>query len=102
MTALRGEVWRYRPVLDRGRLNLRLVVSADAINDDTRLVTVYAAQMLTEDAGSLLSVRIGEHGWALMTEIERPLKSRLTERMGVATPEEMETVAVALRAVFDL
>jgi mRNA-degrading endonuclease toxin of MazEF toxin-antitoxin module len=102
VTALRGEVWRYRPVLERGDPNLRLVVSANAINQDSRLVTVYAAKVITEDAGSLLSVAIGEHGWALMTEIERPLKSRLLERVGDATPDEIETVSIALRAAFDL
>jgi mRNA-degrading endonuclease toxin of MazEF toxin-antitoxin module len=50
----------------------------------------------------LLAVRIGRHGWALATEIDRPVRKRLTEQLGEATPAEMEQIDSALRAVFDV
>jgi mRNA-degrading endonuclease toxin of MazEF toxin-antitoxin module len=50
----------------------------------------------------LLAVRIGHHGWALATEIDRPVRKRLPEQLGEATPAEMEQIDSALRAVFDV
>jgi len=35
-------------------------------------------------------------------ELDRPLRSRLVERVGAATTDEMESVDHALRALFDL
>lgn len=99
----RGEVWRYRPVVERaGRSPLRLLVSADSVLADSAVVTVYGAQVIDTDPGSLLAVRIGEFGWANVLEIDRPLRSRLEERVGAATSLEMEQVDNALRAAFDL
>lgn len=99
----RGEIWRYEPVINRaGQSTDRLIVSADAINDNDGLPTVYAMQMADTDPGSLLAVRVSGHGWALATAIERPLRKRLIERLGQAGPEEMEQVDNAIRATFDV
>jgi mRNA-degrading endonuclease toxin of MazEF toxin-antitoxin module len=93
----------YNPVIQReGRSNLRLVISADAINANDGLPTMFALHVVSEDPGGLLAVRIGEHGWAFALELDRPLRSRLTEKVGQASGEELEAVDQALRALFDL
>ncbi len=99
----RGEVWRYEPVVARaGRSTLRLIVSADSINADHALPTVYVMQVVPTDPGSLLAVRIGDLGWAFALLLDRPVRKRLTDCVGVATAEEMERVDTALRAAFEL
>ena len=99
----RGEVWRYEPVIARaGQSTLRLVVSADSINADDALPTVYVMQVVETDPGSLLAVRIGDLGWAFALQVDRPVRKRLTDRVGAATVEEMEQVDAALRATLEL
>ena len=99
----RGEVWRYEPVIARaGQSTLRLVVSADSINADDALPTVYVMQVVETDPGSLLAVRIGNLGWAFALLVDRPVRKRLTDRVGAATVEEMEQVDAALRATLEL
>ena len=99
----RGDVWRYEPVIARaGQSTTGLIVSADSINRNEALPVVYVMHVVDSDPSSLLAVRIGEHGWALATEIDRPLRKRLTDKLGEATAEEMDQVDTALRAVFDL
>ena len=46
--------------------------------------------------------RVGGAGWAVATLIERTLKSRMSEQVGIATAEEMEQVDIALRAALSL
>jgi len=99
----RGDVVIYNPVIQReGRSNLRLVVSADAINANDGLPTVFAMHVVSEDPGGLFAVRIGEHGWAFAMELDRPLRSRLTQKVGQASTDEMDTIDQALRALFNL
>ena len=99
----RGEVWRYEPVIARvGQSTTRLIVSADSVNRNDALPVVYVMHVVDSDPASLLAVRIGEQGWALATEIDRPVRKRLTEKLGEATTAEMEQIDNALRAVFDL
>jgi mRNA-degrading endonuclease toxin of MazEF toxin-antitoxin module len=99
----RGEVWRYEPVIARaGQSTTRLIVSADPINSNEALPVVYVMHIVDSDPQSLLAVRIGHHGWALATGIDRPVRKRLTEQLGEAAPAEMEQVNSALRAVFDV
>lgn len=99
----RGEVWRYEPIIARaGQSTSRLIVSADAVNADDTVPTVYVMQMVADDPGSLLAVRIGDLGWAFALLMDRPVRKRLVERIGVATAEEMEQVDTALRATFEL
>ena len=98
----RGEIWRYEPVINRaGQSTDRLIVSSNSINN-TELPTVLVVHIVDRDPGSLLAVRIGDRGWAVATAIERPVRKRLTERVGEATAAEMEQLDNALRATFDL
>ena len=98
----RGEVWRYEPVIARaGQSTLRLVVSADSINADDALPTVYVMQVVETDPGSLLAVRIGDLGWAFALLVDRPVRKRLTDRVGVGSAGEMEQVDTALRATLE-
>lgn len=99
----RGEVWRYEPVAARpGQPTLRLIVSADVINNNADLPVVLAVHLVDGDPGSLLAVRVGEHGWARALSVEPVLRRRLVERVGVADPATMDEVADTLRAVQDL
>lgn len=103
MSLQRGEVWRYEAAMARpGQPTLRLIVSAEVINDNDDLPIVLALQIVDADPGSLLAVRVGEHGWARALSIEPVLRRRLVERVGTADPATMEQVANALRAVQDL
>lgn len=98
----RGDLWVYTPVIPRPGISiLRLVVSADVINE-SEIPWVLGLHLVSNDPGSLLAPRIGDHGWAVATTIERVVKSRLGERIGTATPEEMAQVDIALRAALDL
>lgn len=99
----RGEVWRYEPVTARpGQPTLRLIVSAEVVNANDDLPIVLALHLVDEDPGSLLAVRVGEHGWARALSIEPVMRRRLAERVGVADAATMEHVGNALRAVQDL
>jgi mRNA-degrading endonuclease toxin of MazEF toxin-antitoxin module len=99
----RGDLYRYEPVMSRaGQSTTRLIVSADAINTNDDLPTVYAMHVVDSDPGSLLAVRIGEFGWAFALEIDRPLRRRLIEYLGHASPDELEQVDNAIRAAFEV
>ena len=99
----RGELWRYDPVISRaGQSITRLVISSDVLNRNDALPVVYVMQVVDTDPGSLLAVRVGNHGWALATGINRPVRKRLTERLGEATTQEMEQIDNAIRAAFDV
>lgn len=99
----RGEVWRYQPVAERpGQSHLRLIISANAVNDVAELPVVLAVHVVDTDPGNLLAVQVGDHGWARVLSIEPVLRRRLIERVGVADTETMEAVGAALRAVQDL
>lgn len=98
----RGEVWQYRPVLERpGQSLLRLIVSADFVNEGDG-VTVLGVHLVDRDPESLLAPRIGAHGFANVMTIEAVLRRRLDARIGLATPDELEQVSDALRAAQDL
>jgi mRNA-degrading endonuclease toxin of MazEF toxin-antitoxin module len=98
----RGEVYQYRPVIERaGQSRARLIVSGQAVNDADRPV-VLGLQVLDDDPGGLLSIQLGEIGWASVLTIEVVMRRRLGERLYVTTDEEMEAVSIALRAAQDL
>jgi mRNA-degrading endonuclease toxin of MazEF toxin-antitoxin module len=98
----RGEIWQYRPVLERpGQSLLRLIVSADFVNEGDS-VTVLGVHLVDRDPESLLAPRIGAHGFANVMTIEAVLRRRLDARIGLATPDELGQVSDALRAVQDL
>ncbi|MFS8478146.1 MAG: type II toxin-antitoxin system PemK/MazF family toxin [Micromonosporaceae bacterium] len=99
----RGEVWRYQPVAERpGQSNLRLIVSANAVNDVPELPIVLAVHVVDTDPDSMLAVRVGTHGWARVLSVEPVLRRRLVQRVGVADADTMESVDAALRAAQDL
>ena len=98
----RGDLFVYVPVIPRPGISiLRLIVSSDTVND-SEIPWVLGVHLLAEDPGSLLAPRIGDHGWTVVTTIERVMRSRLGEQTGVATPDEMQQVDIALRAALDL
>ncbi len=98
----RGEVWSYRPVLERPNQSLlRLIVSADAINQ-APLPVCLGLLVVDSDPGGLLSARLSELGWVSALSIEATLRSRLGDLVYTATTDEMDTVANALRAAQDL
>jgi mRNA-degrading endonuclease toxin of MazEF toxin-antitoxin module len=98
----RGEIWQYRPVLERpGQSLLRLIVSADVLNEG-KGATVLRVHLIERDPETLLAPRIGDHGFANVMTIEAVLRRRLEARIGLASPEEMEQVSNALRAAQDL
>jgi mRNA-degrading endonuclease toxin of MazEF toxin-antitoxin module len=98
----RGEVWQYTPVLPRpGVSTTRLVVSANVINE-SEIPWVLGVHLVDHDPESVLAQRIGDYGWAVVTTVERVVRSRLGQQLGTATPEEMEQVDIALKACLDL
>jgi mRNA-degrading endonuclease toxin of MazEF toxin-antitoxin module len=98
----RGEIWQYRPVLERpGQSLLRLIVGADVVNEGDGAI-VLGVHLVDRDPQTLLAPRIGAHGFANVMTIEAVLRRRLDARIGLATPEEMEQVSHALRAAQDL
>jgi mRNA-degrading endonuclease toxin of MazEF toxin-antitoxin module len=98
----RGEIWQYRPVLERpGQSLLRLIVSADFLNEGEG-ATVLGVHLVDRDPQSLLAPRIGAHGYANVMTIEAVVRRRLDTRIGLASTEEMDQVSNALRAAQDL
>ena len=72
------------------------------MNTNDALPAVYAMHVVDSDPGSLLAVRVGEFGWAFAMEIDRPPRRRLVEHLGRATPDELELIDNAIRAVFEV
>ena len=102
MALHRGEVYTYTPVLPRpGQSLLRLIVSADALNDSSIPITL-GLQVIDRDQGSLLSVHLEGHGWAVATTIEQVMKRRLGELAGRISTDEQHAVDNALRAALEL
>jgi len=99
----RGEIWRYKPVLERPeQTNTRLIVSAEGINRVQELPVVLGLNILPSDPGTLLSVRLDPWGWASALAIEQVLRRRLIEHLGTASSDLMEQVDSALRAALEL
>jgi mRNA-degrading endonuclease toxin of MazEF toxin-antitoxin module len=99
----RGEIWRYRPVLERpGQSTARLIVSAEGINRVDELPVVLGLNILASDPGTLLSVRLDPWGWGSALAIEQVMRRRLVEHLDTVSAEAMEQVDAALRAALDL
>jgi mRNA-degrading endonuclease toxin of MazEF toxin-antitoxin module len=99
----RGEVWRYRPVLERpGQSTARLIVSAEGINQLDELPVVLGLNILATDPGTLISVRVDPWGWASALAIEAVMRRRLVERLDIVAPDVMDQVDAALRAALEL
>jgi mRNA-degrading endonuclease toxin of MazEF toxin-antitoxin module len=99
----RGEIWRYRPVLERpGQSTARLIVSAEGINRVDELPVVLGLNILAGDPGTLLSVHVEPWGWASALGIEQVMRRRLVEQLDTVSPELMEQIDSALRAALEL
>lgn len=99
----RGEIWRYKPVLERpGQSLLRLIVSADAVNAVHTLPVVLGLLIVDSDPGGLLAVHLEPHGWASALTIEAVMRRRLVECVDTAPAQAMEQVDAALRAAQEL
>lgn len=97
----RGEVWSYKPVIPRPEISIkRLIVSSDAIND-ADIPWVLGVHLLDRNPNSILAPAIGPH-WAVVVSVERVVRSRLVERVDLATTEEMAQVDIALKACLAL
>ena len=70
----RGEIWAYNPVTTRPQPRLRLIISADAINDASPLL-ICLQVVDDEDPQSRLAPRVEGIGWAVATLIERTLRA---------------------------
>jgi len=98
----RGELYSYTPVLPRpGQSTKRLVITDDRLNDPQQSLAV-GLLVMDDDPGGLLTVRVGDQGWVSPVRIERLLLSRLGDLLYVATDDELDQIAVAMRAAFDL
>lgn len=101
----RGEVHVYRPVVDRGGVGLRLIVSTDALVDRD-LPVVFTVSLSDEDPGGLLAVPVDvadQRHWASIMTLQPAIRSRLDiEVHAVADAETMDHVGVAIRTMLDL
>ena len=99
----RGEIWRYRPVLERpGQSTARLIVSAEGINRTEELPVVLGLNILASDPGTLLSVRLEPWGWGSALAIEQVMRRRLVEHLDTVADDVMDQVDAALRAALEL
>lgn len=103
MAIHRGELYSYTSVLPPrpGQSTKRLVITVDRLNDAQPSLAV-GLLVNDDDPGGLLTVRVGDRGWVSPVRIERLLISRLGELLYVATDEELDQIAVAMRAAYDL
>lgn len=79
----------------------RLIVSSEPISSADDLAVVLCLHVFDDDRG-LLSVRVGDAGYASALAPEASLRSRLGEVVHVLTEDEQAGVDAALRAAFDL
>jgi hypothetical protein len=97
----RGEIWSYEPVIPRPEISIKhLIVSSDAINE-ADIPWILGIHLLDRNPNSVLAPPIGPH-WAVVVSVERVVRSRLIERVDLATTDEMTQVDIALRAALDL
>lgn len=103
MQLRRGDVHRHTNYLQReGAANHRLIVSSSPVAADDELATVLSTHVYDTDKGGLLSVRVGEVGYASAMNLETTIRSRLGEVVHRCSPEELESIDTALRAaLFD-
>lgn len=96
----RGEFWRYEP---KGSPRQRdvLIVSADGINASTRR-WIYGLDVVDQDPGDILTVRLDDHRWADGTTLSRLWRDWLTEPLGSVSGEALEAIDAMLRGALDL
>lgn len=98
----RGEVREYAVLIQRPGVALRrLIVSSEPITAADDLAVVLSLQVYDDDRG-LLSVRVGNAGYASALAPEASLRSRMGQVVHVLTEDEQASVDAALRAALDL
>lgn len=95
----RGEIWRYRGV---ARERLVLVVTDDALNVRDEPIVVDVTETGPEGPTALLTVRLGEWGFARCRRLTFAEADRFRERVTAAAPEVMDRIDAALRVALSL
>ncbi len=86
----------------QGQSTVRLIVSANGVNDVESLPIVCGVHVLDSDPGDLLAVHVESWGWASALTLERVMRRRLVERIGAVPQAALEQVDASLRAVLEL
>jgi mRNA-degrading endonuclease toxin of MazEF toxin-antitoxin module len=95
----RGEIWRYQGL---GRHRLVLVVSDDELNGRGEPIVVDITETGPEGPLALLTVRVGEWGFARCRRLTFADADRFTEQVAQMSAEVMDQVDVGLRVVLSL
>lgn len=95
----RGEIWRYQGL---GRQRLVLVVSDDELNGRGEPIVVDITETGPEGPLALLTVRVGEWGFARSRRLTFADADRFTEQVAQMSAEVMDQVDVALRVALSL
>ena len=99
----RGEVRAYSNMVARDRGPVaRLVVAAQSVLDNPDVPTAVTLLVYADPRAGLLSVPVGDIGYASTLAPEASMRRLLGDVLHVCTPEELEQVDVAIRAAFDV
>ena len=86
----------------QGQSTVRLIVSANGINDAESLPIVFGLHVLDSDPGQLLAVHVAPWGWASALTLERVMRRRLVEQLATVPEDVLEQVDASLRAALEL
>ena len=103
MQRRRGDIHRHTNVIQReGAADHRLIVSSSPVAADDQLGTALSLLVYATDRVGLLSVRVGEVGFASAMNVETSIRRRRSERVHTCTVDELDAVETALPvALFD-
>lgn len=97
---IRGEVWRYTGKTMKVE-RLILIVSGQGVNASTR-TSVIGLDIVEDDPGDVLAVRIPGHGWVCAWQPVRFFKRWLSGPVDQVDANTLDQVAIALSAALDL
>ncbi len=86
----------------QGQSTVRLIVSANGINDAESLPIVFGVHVLDSDPGQLLAVHVAPWGWASALTLERVMRRRLVEQLATVPDDVLEQVDASLLAALEL
>ncbi|MPZ28578.1 MAG: hypothetical protein GEV12_19800 [Micromonosporaceae bacterium] len=95
----RGDIWRYRGL---ARTRLVLVVSDDVLNERGEPIVVDVTDTGPEGPIALLTVRVGEWGFARCRRLTFADADRFDDQLAQLPAEVMDQVDVALRVALSL
>lgn len=99
----RGEVRLYSNMVSRARGPVaRLVVAAQSVLDNPEVPTVTTLLVYADARAGLLSVPVGDIGYASALAPEASLRSLVGEVLHTCSPDELEQIDVAIRAALDV